>query len=379
MMTDSATGTITSIEEAEHAPFMRRALELAERGLGLVAPNPLVGAVVVSDGGIVGEGWHRGPGTPHAEAMALSEAAGLARGATLYVTLEPCAHRGRTPPCARAVVGAGIVRVVTAVRDPNPLVDGRGFGILHDSGVDVREGVLARRGRRLIDGFAKHIRTGLPFVTLKMASSLDGRSAARDGSSRWITGEESRRDVHRLRAASGAVVVGAGTAVADDPSLTVRLDGYRGRPPVRVLVDGTGRTPSTGALFDRSAPTLVATTARARPGSFESWREAGADVQVLGEERVSLGRLMAHLGRDRGIQAVLVEGGPTLAWSAVEEGIVDRLVLYLAAKLIGGNQAPGVLGGTGIRTIDEALSVRIDEMEMLGGDVRLVGDVHRDR
>lgn len=375
-MTNSATGTITSIEDE---PFMRRALELAERGLGLAAPNPLVGAVVVADGDIVGEGWHRGPGTPHAEAMALSEAAGRARGATLYVTLEPCPHFGRTPPCASAVVGAGIARVVAAARDPNPLVDGRGFGVLLESGVDVREDVLAPMGRRLIDGFAKHIRTGLPFVTLKMASSLDGRSAARDGSSRWITGEEARRDVHRLRAASGAVVVGAGTAVADNPSLTVRLNGYRGRPPLRVLVDGTGRTPGSGALFDASAPTLVATTARARPGSYESWREAGADVQVLGEERVSLGRLMAHLGRDRGIQTVLVEGGPTLAWSAVEEGIVDRLVLYLAAKLIGGSQAPGILGGAGVQAIDDALPLRIAEMEMLGGDLKVVADVHRDR
>ncbi|MBA3738018.1 MAG: bifunctional diaminohydroxyphosphoribosylaminopyrimidine deaminase/5-amino-6-(5-phosphoribosylamino)uracil reductase RibD [Actinobacteria bacterium] len=378
-MTDSATGTITSIRGVEDEPFMRRALELAERGLGLTAPNPLVGAVVVADGDIVGEGWHRGPGTPHAEAMALSEAAGRARGATLYVTLEPCAHFGRTPPCASAVVGAGIARVVAAARDPNPLVDGRGFGFLLEAGVDVRAGVLARRGTRLIDGFAKHIRTGLPFVTLKMASSLDGRSAARDGSSRWITGEEARRDVHMLRAASGAVVVGAGTAVADNPSLTVRLDGYGGRPPLRVLVDGTGRTPSSGALFDSSAPTLVATTARARPGSSESWREAGADVQVLGEERVSLARLMAHLGRDRGILTVLIEGGPTLAWSAVEEGIVDQLVLYLAAKLIGGSQAPGILGGAGVQAVDDALPVRIDEMEMLGGDLKVVGDVHRDR
>jgi diaminohydroxyphosphoribosylaminopyrimidine deaminase / 5-amino-6-(5-phosphoribosylamino)uracil reductase len=366
----------------EDARFMERALVLAERGLGLAPPNPLVGAVVVTGGEIVGEGWHEGPGTPHAEVIALGEAGERARGATLYTTLEPCSHQGRTPPCAPAVAKAGIARVVAAVGDPNPLVDGGGLRILVEAGVAVDEGTLAGPATRLIEGFALHVRTGLPLVTLKMAASLDGRVAARDGTSRWITGPEARADVHRIRAASGAIVVGAGTVLADDPSLTVRLEGYRGRPPLRVAVDSAGRIPRSRALFDASAPTLIVTVSGADEATRRGWEQADAEVvevdRAPGEWGVSLSALIELLGK-RDVQNVLLEGGPTLAWSAVEAGVVDRLVLYLAPKLIGGTGAPGIFGGAGIETIADALSAEIVEVALLGDDLKVVADVHRDR
>lgn len=385
---------MTDTEEGEQGlaaadvSYMRRALELAHNGLGLAPPNPMVGAVVVSDGQVVGEGWHEGPGTPHAEQNALRAAGHLAGAATLYVTLEPCSHHGRTPPCAPAVAEAGIARVVASVRDPNPAVDGRGFDLLRVAGLEVVEGLLAEQGGELIAGFAKHVRTGLPLVTLKMAASLDGRVAARDGSSRWITGEEARSDVHRLRAASGAIVVGAGTASADDPSLTVRLPGYRGRPPLRVLLDATGRTPPAGALFDKSAPTMVATTPACPAGARAAWEAAGAEVLIVDaagvEGRVPLRPLLEALGK-RDVHDVLLEGGPTAAWAAVEEGLVDRLVLYLAPKLIGGRDAPGVLGGDGVATIADALGARIRSVSGVGDELKIVAeldgstnDVHRD-
>jgi len=360
---------------------MRRALELARNGLGLASPNPMVGAVLVADGRVVGEGWHEGPGTPHAEVMALEAAGDRARGATLYATLEPCSHQGRTPPCATRVVEAGVARVVAPLQDPNPLVDGSGFGLLRKAGVEVVVGVLQDEGRELIAGFAKHIGTGLPFVVLKMAASLDGKIAARDGSSRWITGEEARRDAHRLRAGSDAVVVGVGTALADDPSLTVRLDRYRGRQPLRVVVDGRGRLPASATVLNGTALALVATTPSAPPGARAAWEGRGADVLVLDpdeEGRVPLGGLMAALGK-RDVQTVLIEGGATLGWSAVESGVVDRLVLYLAPKLLGGTSAPGVLGGDGVATITDALPLGIRSVEPIGEDLKVVADVHRDR
>ncbi len=352
--------------------FMRRALTLAERGLGLAPPNPMVGAVVVRDGAVVGEGWHEGPGTPHAEIEAVAGAGERARGATLYVTLEPCSHQGRTGPCAPAVATSGVTRVVAALRDPNPAVDGRGLNLLRGSGVTVEVGLLEDEAHDLIAGFAR-------FVTLKMAASMDGKAAARDGTSRWISGEESRLDVHRLRARAGAVMVGAGTTKTDRPRLTVRLEGYRGRQPLRVVVDGSGRTEPVGPLFDGSAPTLIATSERARPESVKGWRDAGADVVVVGEGPVSLADLLDYLGNTLDVQEVLIEGGPTLAWSAIEQDLVDRLVVYLAPELIGGRTAPGLLGGEGISTIAEAVPLTIRTVEGLGRDLKVVADVHWDR
>ncbi|HEX2089823.1 MAG TPA: bifunctional diaminohydroxyphosphoribosylaminopyrimidine deaminase/5-amino-6-(5-phosphoribosylamino)uracil reductase RibD [Actinomycetota bacterium] len=363
------------------AEYMARALALAERGLGLAPPNPLVGALLLKDGRVVGEGWHEGPGSPHAEMAAIAAAGDAARGATLYTTLEPCGHHGRTPPCAPAIVEAGVAEVVVAAVDPNPVVDGRGLRYLRDAGLRVVDGVLQERAEHMNAGFAKHVRTGLPYVTLKLAASLDGKTAARDGSSRWITGEEARRDAHWLRARSGAIVVGAGTVLADDPSLTVRLDEYRGRQPVRVVIDGRGRTPPTAAVLDGSAPTVIATTPAAPVQVRRDWEAAGVEVILIengDEASLPLRRLIELLGK-RDVQDVLIEGGPTVAWAVVEAGLVDRLVLYLSPKLIGGTEAPGITGGSGIPNIAEAIPLTIRDVTRIGDDLKVVADVHRDR
>jgi diaminohydroxyphosphoribosylaminopyrimidine deaminase/5-amino-6-(5-phosphoribosylamino)uracil reductase len=361
---------------------MRRALALAERGRGRTSPNPLVGAVVVRDGDVVGEGWHEGPGTPHAEAAALAAAGDLARGATLFVTLEPCDHFGRMPPCTQAVVASGVAEVVAAMRDPNPIVDGRGFAALRTAGIAVREGVLREEAERQNAAFVRHVTTQLPFITLKVAATLDGKVAARDGSSLWITGEAAREEVHRMRGAADAIVVGAGTALADDPALTVRDPDYRGRPVLRVLVDAAGRVPATGRLFSDEAPTLVATTDAAVRDAVEAWRAAGADVESLPAEAdgggVSLQALWAALGK-RDVQSVLLEGGPTLAASAVRDGLVDRVVVFLAPKLLGGVTAPGVLGGKGLAPVGEAVRLDVVAVERVGEDIRVEADVHWNR
>ena len=361
---------------------MRRALELAERGAGLVSPNPLVGAVVVHDGEIAGEGWHDGPGRAHAEPIALEAAGEAARGATLYVTLEPCAHQGRTPPCVPRIIESGVERVIVAAVDPNPIVDGRGIEALRDGGISVETGLLRREAERQNAGFLKHVRTGLPHVTLKMAASLDGKVAARDGSSRWISGEPAREEVHRLRAASGAIVVGSGTVEADDPSLTARHPRFPGRRPLRVIVDGSGVLPATRKVFmDAAAPTLVATSESASAERIGAWREAGAEVLVLsdpGSAVVALDRLLAELGK-RGIQRVLVEGGPTLGWELVREGLIDQLVVFLAPILVGGRDAPSVLMGEGIASIANPYRVDIVEISRVGDDIKVVADVHGHR
>jgi diaminohydroxyphosphoribosylaminopyrimidine deaminase / 5-amino-6-(5-phosphoribosylamino)uracil reductase len=360
---------------------MRRALELAARGSGLVSPNPLVGAVVVHGGEVVGEGWHRGPGTLHAEAAALQEAGDRARGATLYVTLEPCAHQGRTPPCAPALVASGVARVVAAIGDPNPLVDGAGFRLLGEAGIDVEVGLLAEEAAVQNQAFLRHTSTGLPLATLKMAASLDGKAAARDGSSKWISGPEARAEVHMMRAAADAILVGAGTAKADDPSLTCRDPSYRGDPKLRVLVDGRGIVPEERRIFDGEAPTLVATTERAPEARRSGWARAGAEVLVLedvGDGLVPLDRLMEALGK-RDVQHVLVEGGPTLAWDLVQRDLVDTLVLFFAPVLVGGQTAPSVLMGGGMPTIGDARPLDIVAVERVGRDVKVVARVQRDR
>jgi len=361
---------------------MRRALELAARGWGRVSPNPLVGCVLVRDGRVVGEGWHEGPGTEHAEAMALRLAGARAAGSTAFVTLEPCDHHGWTPPCAGALIDARVEAVIAATRDPNPIVDGSGFRTLRDAGLAVEEGLLAEEANRLNVAFRTHVRTGRPYVVLKMASSLDGKAAARDGSSRWITGEAARADVQRLRAWSDAVVVGSGTALADDPRLTVRDPAHASaRPPIRVIVDPSGRVPGDRRAFDGAAPTLVATTELAPASRRQEWVDAGADVSVLDRDPtggVSIAGLAELLGK-RDVQGVLLEGGPTIAWSAIRDGIVDQVVVYVAPKLIGGHAATGWLGGGGFAPIGRAARVDLVSVETLGRDLKVVADVHRDR
>jgi diaminohydroxyphosphoribosylaminopyrimidine deaminase/5-amino-6-(5-phosphoribosylamino)uracil reductase len=361
--------------------LMARALALAGRGRGIVSPNPLVGAVVTDSGGsVVGEGWHEGPGTPHAEVVALDAAGSRARGGTLVVGLEPCNHFGRTPPCTEAILKAGIARVVAAMEDPNPGVAGGGIRRLREAGIEVSTGTGADAARRQNAPYLSHVLTGRPFVTLKLAATLDGKIAARDGSSTWITSEASRREVHRIRGDADAILVGAGTVIADDPRLTVRDPAYRGVPPLRVVADATGRVPPEGHVFDGSAPTVVTTTERAPEERREAWRSAGADVVVCGtdsEGGVDLGECLSHLGK-RDVQSVLLEGGSTLAERAVRGGHVGRVILFYAPLLLGGTDAPSMLGGRGFATLAEGRRVEIVDVARIGPDVKVEADVHRD-
>jgi diaminohydroxyphosphoribosylaminopyrimidine deaminase / 5-amino-6-(5-phosphoribosylamino)uracil reductase len=361
---------------------MRRALALAERGWGRVSPNPLVGAVIVRDGEVVGQGWHEGPGTPHAEVMALTRAGDRARGATLYCTLEPCNHFGRTPPCTLALIDAGVARIFAATVDPNLGGDTPGLAELRAAGVDVHTGPSGARSTKLNEAFERHVRTGLPFVTLKMAASLDGKTAATDGSSRWITGDAARADVQRLRAGADAVLVGGRTAIEDDPALTVRDARFAAaRPPLRVVVDTAGDVPATGRLFDGRAPTLVVTTAVAPETRLRAWADAGAEILTLDRDadgQVSLPALVQALGK-REVQSLLVEGGATLAWSFVRDGLADKIVVYLAPILIGGTAAAGVLAGEGFAPVSDALALDFEEVVRIGSDLRLEAYVHRDR
>jgi diaminohydroxyphosphoribosylaminopyrimidine deaminase/5-amino-6-(5-phosphoribosylamino)uracil reductase len=314
---------------------MERALELAERGRGTTRPNPLVGAVVVRNGEIVGEGWHERPGGPHAEVVALAAAAERARGATLHVTLEPCTHRGRTPPCADAVVGAGIARVVVGALDPDPRVDGRGVERLRDAGiaVELASEELARRARRQNEAFRTFVTRGRPFVTYKAAMTLDGRLAAAGGDARWVSGEESRRRVHELRALSDAVAVGMGTVRADNPQLTARDVGAARQP--RRLAFGRGPLPADSELELLEGP--------------------------LEEE-------LARLGREE-VQSLLLEGGPTLAGAFLRAGLVDKLLLFVAPKLAGGEDAPPLFGGPAATRMADVLALSALEVERVGEDL----------
>ncbi|HET7768669.1 MAG TPA: bifunctional diaminohydroxyphosphoribosylaminopyrimidine deaminase/5-amino-6-(5-phosphoribosylamino)uracil reductase RibD [Chloroflexota bacterium] len=363
------------IPGAADAAAMARAVALGESGRRTSAPNPWVGCVLVRRGAVVGEGFHRAAGEPHAEALALRAAGERAQGATAYVTLEPCAHHGRTPPCADALVAAGIERVVVAVLDPDPRVAGRGVARLRAAGVSVEVGVGSDEVGRSLAPYLHQRRTGRPYCVLKAAVSLDGRTAAADGSSRWITGPAARGDAHALRAASQAVVVGAGTALADAPSLTVRdAPEPRDRQPLRVLLDTRGRVPASGPLFDTDlAPTLVVTTERADPQIVAAWRAAGAEVArvspAAGGRGVDLSAALALLA-DRGVLQALVEGGATLHGALFAAALADRLVLYVGGCLLGERGRPLAVW-PGPETIGAAPRWRLAGVCELGGDARL--------
>lgn len=365
-----------------HEDHMRRALDLAELGWGRVSPNPLVGAVVVShDGRVRGEGWHEGPGTPHAEVMALTQAGEAARGADVVVTLEPCNHFGRTPPCTRALIEAGVAAVTVAATDPDLDGEQPGLAELRAAGISVTTGVLEEESRRMNAAFETHVRTGRPFVVLKSAASLDGKTASSDGTSQWITSEEARADVQRLRAWADAIVVGSRTAMDDDPALTVRDERFAGaRPPLRILVDSGGRTPAKGKLFDGSAPTLVATSGQAPEARIAEWQSAGAEVVALDRDAaggVSLVALVEDLGK-RDVQGLLIEGGATLAWSFVRDDLVDRVVLYVAPLLLGGRGAAGIVAGGGFAPVQAGRRLAFERVERIGPDLKVEARVHRD-
>ena len=358
--------------------YMRLALRLARKGMGWTSPNPMVGAVVVKGKTVVGRGYHHRAGEPHAEVLALAEAGEKARGSTLYLNLEPCNHFGRTPPCTRAILQAGVKRVVAAMKDPNPLVSGKGIARLRRAGVRVDVGVLEEESRELNRAFGKYITTREPFVTLKAALSLDGKVATRTGDSRWISSAESRAYVHHLRAAHDAVMVGIGTVLRDDPLLTVRLPGPRRYPqPLRVIVDSRLRIPLTSQLVRTAGqiPTFVAAIQGASETKMNRLVREKVEILVIGNDgqgRVHLKALLRELAR-RGVVSVLLEGGPSLNASALEEKIVDRLLFFIGPKILGGKKAPGVVAGKGAATISEAAGVQILKLRRIGPDLLVEG------
>ena len=365
--------SLASTAARTDAEFMRRALRLAERGRGRTAPNPIVGAVLVRAGNVVGEGWHHAVGRDHAEVEALARAGRRARGATLYVTLEPCAHWGRTPPCADAIIAAGVTRCVVATRDPDPRVNGRGLRRLRAAGVRVEIGLLADQARTQLAGYRGALERGVPRITWKVASTLDGRIADAARRSRWITGAAARADGHRLRALCDAIVVGAGTARADDPRLTARGRALaRDLQPLRVVVDSRLALPRTLRLFapPLARGTVVACT-KSAPGARERWLVArGVRVWRLAAQRgrVSPAALAAPLVRE-GRHEVLLEGGATLGSAFLRAGLVQRLVLYTAPLVLGG----GVSWCEGLdRRLADATRGCVLSMSRMGGDVKLV-------
>lgn len=360
--------------------WMRRALRLARKRLGFTSPNPPVGAVIVKEGTLAAEGYHEGTGKPHAEAIALAKAGEKAKGATLYVTLEPCDHYGRTPPCTDAIIAAGIQRVVVGTLDPNPIVNGRGIARLRAAGIEVAIGVLEAEAKDLIAPFAKFITQQMPFVTLKLAMSADGKIATCTRQSQWLTGEEARRYAHCLRLEHDAVMVGVGTVLADDPQLTVRLVRGKGKQPVRVVVDSLARTPPTAKVIRAAeTPCIIAVTEKAPESRVRKLRHAGAEVWRLPPDkqgRVSLPELLKKLA-ERDIVSVLVEGGSELAGSLVAQRLIDRVVFFIAPVLLGGNKAVPAIGGEGIANLDEALRLKDVRWRRLGQDWLLTAKVER--
>lgn len=358
--------------------YMAHALRLAERGLYTTDPNPRVGALVVKDGVVVGEGFHHRAGEPHAEPLALAQAGEQTWGATAYVTLEPCSHHGRTPPCADALIRAGVERVVAAMQDPNPLVAGQGLQRLREAGIQVECGLLEKRARRLNPGFIKRMERGLPFVRCKMAMSLDGRTAMADGESQWITGPEARRDVQFFRARSSAILTGIGTVLADDPSLNVRLSpaelhdlgpDYPIRQPMRVVLDSALRMSPEARMLTLPGETRIFCCHR-NEAKAERLRLAGTRVEVMdGEGRLDLEKTLRRLA-ELAINEVWLEAGSTLAGAAMASGLVDELILYVAPHLMG-DGARGLFHLPGLRHMSDRIELEITDVRALGRGLRL--------
>ena len=360
--------------QPEH--FMQKALKLARLGLGRTAPNPPVGAVLVRDGRIVGEGFHPAAGEPHAEIFALLDAGGLARDAELYVTLEPCCHTGRTGPCTEAIIAAGVVRVHVGTLDPNPKVAGKGLARLRDAGIEVCQGLLETECRSLIAPFAKHLQNGLPYVVYKAAMTLDGQTATAGGDAKWISCEKSRELVHELRNQVDAIMVGSGTVHADNPQLTTRLQ-QPGRDPVRIIIDGSLATSPQANVYSRSsaAGSILVTDCGHSDEKLRPF--LAADVEVVQvrchAEGLDLAEAMAELGR-RDLQYILLEGGSKLAASMLKAGLVDRVMFFIAPKLAGG-EGRGLFAGDGVDAIAEAFTLQQLQIRHVDCDILIEGEV----
>jgi diaminohydroxyphosphoribosylaminopyrimidine deaminase/5-amino-6-(5-phosphoribosylamino)uracil reductase len=363
--------------------YMEQALQLARLAQGEVSPNPAVGAVVVRGEEIVGEGFTQPPGQDHAEIVALTQAGDRSRGAVMYVTLEPCCHFGRTPPCTRAIIAAGIMEVHIATLDDNPIVFGQGKAELEDAGIEVHVGEHREAARELNEAYFKYINTGLPFITAKYAMSLDGKIATRTGDSKWISNEDSRHFSHTLRHASDAIMAGVGTVLADDPHLTARGCAGRGgtshKQPLRVIVDSTGRTPPGSCLFAEPGRTLMALGGDATEERLQAYREVGAETGKFPGEgnRVNLQALLKYLGEHQ-VTSVLVEGGGTLLGSLFDNGLVDKVVAIVAPIVIGGATAKTAVAGTGVDKIAQAHRLENIRVSQFDHDTVISGYVVRE-
>jgi len=353
--------------------WMRRALRLAEKGRGRTSPNPMVGAILLKGGRVVGEGYHAKAGEAHAEIVALQRAGEGARGAILYLNLEPCAHTGKTPPCAPRVVQAGVKRVVVGMEDPNPLVKGKGIGILKSAGIDVEVGILKKECQRLNEAFCKYILKKEPFVILKAAVTLDGKIATRNGDSKWISGETSRRFVHKLRDQVDGVLVGIGTVLKDDPLLTARVRG--GRDPCRIVLDsGLKISEEARVIGNPPSKAIIVVTELAPRDRIERLEKRGVQILIVDSRdgRVNLRSCLSRLG-EMGIMSLLVEGGSRINGSFLDEGLIDKLFLFLCPKLIGDHQAPGIFGGRGVSHLQEAIALKEIKTRKMGEDILLEG------
>jgi diaminohydroxyphosphoribosylaminopyrimidine deaminase/5-amino-6-(5-phosphoribosylamino)uracil reductase len=352
---------------------MRRALHLAEKGRGRTSPNPMVGAVLVKRGKVIGEAYHARAGEPHAEIVAIEKAGERAKGSTLYLNLEPCTHYGKTPPCAPAVIEAGVAKVIIGMEDPNPLVKGRGVVRLKQAGLDVRVGILEKECTRLNEAFCKYMVQHEPFVILKVAATLDGKLATRNGESQWITGETSRRFVHRLRDQVDGVVVGIGTVLKDDPKLTARVRG--GRDPYRIVFDSQLRIPENAKMVDLSpSKTIVATTEMASRDKIEQLQKKGVRILIFDSKsgKVDLKSALLKLG-EMGMMSLLLEGGSQLSGSFLDQRLIDKILLFLSPKLIGDPEAPGIFGGLGVAHLKEAIPLRDLKVRKIGDDILVEG------
>ncbi len=364
-----------------HINFMKRALELAKKGEGFTRPNPLVGAVIVKDGKIIGEGYHEKFGGPHAEVNAFLNAREDVTGATMYVTLEPCSHYGKTPPCANLVVEKKIGKVVIGLLDPNPLVSGKGIKILQDNGIEVVVGVLEEECRKINEIFIKYMTTKRPFVILKTAMTIDGKTATSIGDSKWITNEKSRAHVHEIRNLMMGIMVGINTVIEDDPQLTTRLKGRIGKDPIRIIVDSKARIPLNAQVIDKNsnAKTILATTELADDDKIIELEKLGVEIIKTHSKnkKVDLQILMEELGK-RNIDSILLEGGSTLAFGALQAGIVDKVYQFIAPKIIGGVDAKTSIGGDGIKHMADAINLHSISVERFDDDVLIIGYLRKE-
>ena len=365
---------VLNMVRQEDIEYMRRAIELAERGVGFTNPNPMVGAVIVKGGKVIGEGWHERCGEWHAERNAFRNCTVPAEGATMYVTLEPCCHYGKTPPCTEAIIEHGIARVVVGMEDPNPLVAGKGIALLREAGIEVVCGVEEEALREQNRVFLKYISTKLPWVAMKTAMTLDGKIATRTGDSKWITGAEARAYVHELRHRFMAIVVGIGTAVADDPLLNCRIEGRGVRQPIRVVVDSNARLSLDSQLVKTAGEyrTIVAHTRFAPEESVKALREAGVEMLLCKEKEglVDVRNLLELLGQS-GIDSILLEGGGSLNYTFLAEGLADELYAFIAPKIVGGMNAKTPVEGAGMEKMADAINLELENVLNIGHDVLL--------